>query len=68
MYSNSMCRQPVPVCPAMGEIKYNTAGNPWQNEKLLEMHQNQANLFENMHFHHHWSSQLRTVNDVSVWI
>ena len=68
MYSNSMCRQPAPVCPAMGEIRYDTAGNPWQNKKLLEMHQNQANLFENMHFHHHWSSQLRTVNDVSVWI
>ena len=68
MYSNSMCRQPAPVCPAMGEIRYNTAGNPWQNEKWLDMHQNQANLFENMHFHHHWSSQLRTVNDVSVWI
>ena len=68
MYSNSMCRQSAPVCPAMGEIRYNTAGNPWRNEKLLEMHQNQANLFENMHFHHHWSSQLRTVNDVSVWI
>ena len=66
MYSNSMCRQPAPVCPAMGEIRYNTAGNPWQNEKLLQMHQNQANLFENMHFHHHWSSQLRTVNNVSV--
>ena len=32
MYSNSMCRQPAPVCPAMGEIRYNTAGNPWQNE------------------------------------
>ena len=41
MYSNSMCRQPAPVCPAMGEIRYNTGGNPWQNEKLLEMHQNQ---------------------------
>ena len=68
MYSNSMCRQPAPVCPAMGEIRHNTTGNRWQNEKLLEMHQNQANLFENMHFHHHWSSQLRTVNDVSVWI
>ena len=68
VYSNSLCRQPAPVCPAMGEIRYNTAGNPWQNEKLLEMHQNQANLFENMHFHRHWSSQLRTVNDVSVWI
>ena len=68
VYSNSLCRQPAPVCPAMGEIWYNTAGNPWQNEKLLEMHQNQANLFENMHFHCHWSSQLITVNDVSVWI
>ena len=63
-----MCRQPAQVFPAMGEIRYNTAGNPCQNEKLLEMHQNQANLFENMHLHHHWSSQRRTVNDVSVWI
>ena len=35
MYSNSMCRQPAPVCPAMGEIRYNTAGNPWQNEKIV---------------------------------
>ena len=35
VYSNSLCRQPAPVCPAMGEIRYNTAGNPWQNEKLL---------------------------------
>ena len=68
VYSNSLCRQSAPVCPAMGEIRYNTAGNSWQNEKLLEMHQNQANLFENMHFRRHWSSQLRTVNDVSVWI
>ena len=68
VYSNSLCRQPAPVCPAMGEIRYNTAENPWQNEKLLVMHQNQTNLFENMHFHRHWSSQLRTVNDVSVWI
>ena len=63
-----MCRQPAQVFPAMGEISYNTAGNPCQNEKLLEMHQNQANLFEDMHLHHHWSSQRRTVNDVSVWI
>ena len=68
VYSNSLCRQSAPVCPAMGEIRYNTTGNPWQNEKLLQMHQNQANLFENMHFHRHWSSQLRTVNVVSVWI
>ena len=35
MYSNSMCRQPAPVCLAMGEIRYNTAGNPWQNEKFV---------------------------------
>ena len=32
VYSNSLGRQPAPVCPAMGEIRYNTAGNPWQNE------------------------------------
>ena len=50
MYSTSMCRQPAPVCPAMVEIRHNTTGNPWQNEKLLEMHQNQANLFKNSIF------------------
>ena len=40
----------------------------WQSEKLLEMHQNQASVFENMLFRRHWSSQLSTVNDASVWI
>ena len=67
----SLCRQPAPVRPAMDEIRYNSTGNPWQKwKKLLEMHQNQVNVFEStcMLFHCHWSSQLSTVNDASVWI
>ena len=44
----SLCRQPAPVCPAIDEIRYNSTGNPWQSERLLEMHQNQANVFKSI--------------------
>ena len=44
----SLCRQPAPVCPAIDEIRYNSTGNPWQSERLSEMHQNQANVFESI--------------------
>ena len=33
VYGNSLCRHPAPVCPAMDEIRYNSTGNPWQNDK-----------------------------------
>ena len=44
----SLCRQPAPVCPAIDEIRYNSTGNPWQSERLLEIHQNQANVFKSI--------------------
>ena len=44
----SLCRQPAPVCPAIDEIRYNSTGNPWQSERLLELHQNQANVFKSI--------------------
>ena len=39
VYGNSLCRHLAPVCPAMDKIGYNSTRNPWQNEKILEMHQ-----------------------------
>ena len=35
VYGNSLCRHPAPVCPAMDEIRYNSIGKRWQNEKEI---------------------------------